>query len=93
MADKDAKEVLEDTDGVGNILSRDELLVTLSDIIKATKAKVINGRVRDPTHERIKTEILRACAYSIHIYSSILKDREISDIERRITELEQNGKH
>ena len=63
-------------------LDRDKLLNMLSEIVKTQHDKIKNGRIRDAKNEKLRLESVRIFSYLCNVYSSILKDRDLSDIER-----------
>ena len=69
-------------------LSRDELLILLSQVVRAQHFKITKGRVRDAKNEKIRLDSVRVLAYLCSVYNGILKDRDLSDIEKRLEALE-----
>ena len=70
------------------LLDRDKLLSLLSEILEAQHRKIISGRIRDPKNEKIRLESVRVLAYLCSVYNAVLKDRDLSDIEKRLEALE-----
>jgi hypothetical protein len=70
-------------------LSLDNLMVIASDVVRELRAKGISGRFRDPENERLRDAKTRLLIESIKAYGSILKDKELSELETRIAELER----
>jgi hypothetical protein len=69
-------------------IDRDMLLNMLSEIVKRQHFKIIKGRIRDAKNEKIRLENVRVLAYICSVYNGILKDRDLTDIERRLEALE-----
>ena len=69
-------------------LDRDTLLNMLSEIVKTQHYKIKRGRIRDAKNEKIKLDSVRVLAYLCSVYNGILKDRDLSDIEKRLEVLE-----
>jgi hypothetical protein len=69
-------------------IDRDKLLNMLSEIVKTQHYKIKNGRIRDVKNEKLKLESVRGLAYLCSVYNGILKDRDLSDIEKRLEVLE-----
>ena len=70
-------------------LDRARLLNVLSAAIK--HAKVQHGRIRDVKNEKIRLERVRVLAYLCNVGNTVLKDKELTDIEQRLDALEQNA--
>ena len=69
-------------------IDRDKLLNMLSEIVKTQHFKITKGRIRDPKNEKLRLENVRVLAYLCSVYNGILKDRDLSDIEKRLEALE-----
>ena len=69
-------------------IDRDKLLNMLSEIVKSQHFKITKGRIRDAKNEKIRLENVRVLAYLCSVYNGILKDRDLSDIEKRLEALE-----
>jgi len=69
-------------------IDRDKLLNMLSEIVKTQHFKITKGRIRDPKNEKLRLENVRVLAYLCSVYNGILKDRDLSDIEKRLEVLE-----
>ena len=69
-------------------IDRDKLLNMLSEIVKTQHYKITNGRIRDAKNEKIKLDSVRVLAYLCSVYNGILKDRDLTDIEKRVEALE-----
>ena len=73
-------------------LDRDKLLNMLSEIVKTQHYKIKNGRIRDAKNEKVKLDSVRVLAYLCSVYNGILKDRDLTDIEKRLEALENANK-
>ena len=69
-------------------IDRDTLLNILSEIVKTQHYKIKSGRIRDLKNEKLKLESVRVLAYLCSVYNGILKDRDLTDIEKRLEALE-----
>jgi transposase len=69
-------------------IDRDKLLNMLSDVLTSQHYKITKGRIRDAKSEKIKLDSVRVLAYLCSVYNGILKDRDLTDIERRVEALE-----
>ena len=69
-------------------IDRDKLLNMLSEIVKTQHFKILKGRIRDPKNEKLRLENVRVLAYLASVYNGILKDRDLTDIEKRLENLE-----
>ncbi|MCK9593727.1 MAG: hypothetical protein M0Q91_17135, partial [Methanoregula sp.] len=70
-------------------LSRNSLLEIASDVIRDLQKKGLSGRFRDPDTERLRDAKTRLLIQSLQTYTLILRDHEITELEKRITELER----
>jgi len=69
-------------------IDRDKLLNMLSEIVRRQHFKILRGRIRDAKTEKLRLENVRVLAYLCSVYNGVLKDRDLSDIEKRVGELE-----
>jgi len=69
-------------------IDRNELLNMLSGILVLQHLKLKSGRIRDAKNEKIRLEALRGFSYLCSVYSSILKDKDLTDIGMRLEALE-----
>ena len=81
----------------GDIIAREEidrstLLAMLSEILKSQHSKALNGRIRDEKRFKLRLDSARVFAYVSSVYGSILKDKDLTEIERRLEVLEGNAK-
>jgi hypothetical protein len=72
-------------------LDRESLLNILAETIRTTHLKITNGRIRDTQKEKIRLETVRILGYLSSVYSGILKDRDLTSIEARLTALEERN--
>jgi hypothetical protein len=84
-----AADVHEQPPGGSVQLTRAQILDILSDTIGGLSYKLRSGRVRDVQHERLRAELARVTAYACSIYSAILKDGAVEEIEKRLEALER----
>lgn len=73
-------------------IDRDKLLNMLSEIVSTQHFKITNGRIRDAKNEKIRLDSVRVLAYLCSVYNGILKDRGLTDIEKRLEVLEKKCK-
>ena len=73
-------------------IDRDKLLNMLSEIVTTQHYKIKNGRIRDAKNEKIRLENVRVLAYLCSVYNGILRDRGLSDLEKRLENLENANK-
>ena len=69
-------------------IDRDKLLSLLGEIVQSQHKKITSGRIRDARNEKIRLESVRVLAYLCSVYNAVLKDRDLSDIEKRLGALE-----
>ena len=74
----------------GRILSRDEVLVMLSDNLQDINHKIKYGKIRDKTNAKIKNAQLNSMVYLAQNYLKGLKDRDLEQIKQELMEL-KNG--
>jgi hypothetical protein len=72
----------------GKSVDRSTLLTLLSDVLKKQHVKVQNGRIRDVKTFKLRLESVRVFAYVASVYAGILKDKDITDILKRLDALE-----
>jgi hypothetical protein len=75
-------------------VDRSTLLTLLGEVLKKQHAKVLNGRIRNEKTCKLRLESARVFAYVASVYGGILKDKDLSDILKRLDALEetQNAK-
>lgn len=73
-------------------LTRETLLSLLTAAVQRTERKVLSGRIRNIDNEKLRLENLRCLGYLCSVYNNILRDNELSDIEKRLTILENQKK-
>lgn len=71
------------------ILSREDLLKMLTELTIKIKNKIFYGRFNKPELERLRINYDRLFCDIIKIYNSVLKDKEISELEERVQKLEE----
>ena len=74
----------------GKILSRDEVLVMLSDNIQELNHKIRYGKIRDKTNAKIRNAQVNSFVYLAQNYLKGLKDRQLDEIQKELVEL-RNG--
>lgn len=74
----------------GKILSRDEVLVMLSDNLQDINHKLKHGKIRDKTNAKIKNAQLNSLVYLAQNYLKGLKDKQLDEIKQDLMEL-KNG--
>ena len=72
-------------------LDRGKLLSLLGEVLKKQHTKVIHGRIRDEKAFKLRLESARVFAYISSVYGGILKDKDLSDILKRLEALEKNA--
>ena len=80
----------------GDIIAREEidrstLLAMLSEILKSQHRQALGGRVRDEKKYKLRLDAVRVYGYLASVYGSILRDRDLSDIIKRLEALETNA--
>jgi hypothetical protein len=75
-------------------IDRTHLLSLMSEILRAQHKRALNGRVRNEKLYKLRMEAIRVFSYAASVYSGILRDKELTDIEARLETLEvvQNAK-
>lgn len=74
----------------GRILSRDEVLIMLSDNLQDINHKIKYGKIRDKTNAKIKNAQLNSMVYLAQNYLKGLKDKQLDEIKEQLLEL-KNG--
>ena len=74
----------------GRILSRDEVLVILSDRIQDLNHKIEYGRIKNATNEKIKNSQMNSLVYLAQNYLKGLRDKDLEQIKNDLMEL-KNG--
>jgi len=70
-------------------LTRDQVLRLSSQTIRALHKRVNGTRFKVQGSDSAKLSHIRALVQILQVYSSLLKDNEIADLEQRIEELEK----
>lgn len=89
MATEETTGELEKTTPPGAIeIGRGELLIMLSEIIQKEHEKLLHGRVRNEKTFKLRLDAARCFAYLSSVYGSILRDKDLSEILKRLEVLE-----
>jgi hypothetical protein len=72
-------------------LDRNTLLSILSEILKQQHKQALRGRIRDEKRFKLRLDAVRVYAYVASVYGSILKDKDLSEIIKRLEVLESNA--
>ena len=75
----------------GRILSRDEVLIMLSDNIQDLNHKIKYGKVRDKTNAKIKNAQVNSLVYLAQNYLKGLKDKQLDEIKNDLLELKSGN--
>ena len=75
----------------GKILSRDEVLVMLSDNLQDINHKLKHGKIRDKTNAKIKNAQLNSLVYLAQNYLKGLKDKQLDEIKQDLMELKSGN--
>lgn len=75
----------------GKILSRDEVLVILSDNLQDINHKIKYGKIRDKTNAKIKNAQLNSMVYLAQNYLKGLKDKQLDEIKQDLMELKSGN--
>ena len=92
--DQTAQELQFDTDmdeelySDSKILKRSELLKVTGECIQYLKKKATAGRFSDQDLEKMRDSKMRLLLESCKVHAAILKDEELSEIERRLVDIE-----
>lgn len=68
---------------------REEILDLLEDALREAHRKVESGRVYDAEAERVRIKWVRAVGYCADQYRKLLRDDDLEEFDRRLTQLEQ----
>lgn len=75
----------------GRILSRDEVLIILSDRIQDLNHKIENGRIKNATNEKIKNSQMNSLVYLAQNYLKGLRDKDLEQIKNDLMELKSGN--
>lgn len=75
----------------GRILTRDEVLIMLSDNIQDLNHKIKYGKIRDKTNSKIKNAQVNSFVYLCQNYLKGLKDRDLESIKQDLLELKSGN--
>jgi len=70
-------------------LSRDQVLRMSSEVIRKLHTRVSTQRFKEQSSDGAKLSHVRALVQVLQVYGSIMKDHELTDLEKRISELER----
>lgn len=80
-----------DADPFEDVAGREEILALLEDGIREAHRKVDSGRVRDAENEKVRISWIRTLAYAANAYRQLLRDEDLEEMDRRLTELEERA--
>ena len=75
----------------GRKLSRDEVLVMLSDNIQDLNHKIKNGKIRDKANARIKNTQVNSLVYLASNYLKGLRDEQLDEIKQELLEFKNDN--
>lgn len=75
----------------GRKLSRDEVMIMLSDNIQDLNHKIKYGKIRDKANARIKNAQMNSLVYLASNYLKGLKDETLEDIKQQLMELKSGN--
>ena len=75
----------------GKKLSRDEVLIMLSDNIQDLNHKIRYGKIRDKANARIKNAQMNSLVYLASNYLKGLKDETLDEIKQELMELKSGN--
>ncbi len=75
----------------GRKLSRDEVLVMLSDNIQDLNHKIKNGKIRDKANARIKNAQVNSLVYLASNYLKGLRDEQLDEIKQELLEFKNDN--
>ena len=75
----------------GKKLSRDEVLIMLSDNIQELNHKIRYGKIRDKANARIKNAQMNSLVYLASNYLKGLKDETLDEIKQELMELKSGN--
>jgi len=74
--------------GKNNPLTRDQVLQLSSETIRQLHKRVNGVRFKEQSSDSARLAHVRALTALMQLYAGLLKDAELIDLERRITDLE-----
>ena len=92
MEDKVNTEADKNAPPGGIEIDRTQLLSLMSEILRAQHKRALNGRVRNEKLYKLRMEAIRVFSYAASVYSGILRDKDLTDIETRLEVLENASK-
>ena len=75
----------------GKKLSRDEVLIMLSDNIQDLNHKIRYGKIRDKANARIKNAQMNSLVYLASNYLKGLRDEQLDEIKQELLELKSGN--
>ena len=75
----------------GKKLSRDEVLIMLSDNIQELNNKIRYGKIRDKANARIKNAQMNSLVYLASNYLKGLRDEQLDEIKQELLELKSGN--
>ena len=75
----------------GRKLSRDEVLIMLSDNIQDLNHKIKNGKIRDKANARIKNAQVNSLVYLASNYLKGLRDEQLDEIKQELLEFKNDN--
>lgn len=72
--------------------SRDVMLSLLDDGIQEAHRKATSGRVYNPESERVRQGWIRVLAYAAGQYRQLKKDKDLDELDERLTRIEEARK-
>lgn len=91
MSNKETEERDKSAPPGGIEIDRTQLLSLMSEILRAQHKRALNGRVRNEKLYKLRMEAIRVFSYAASVYSGILRDKDLTDIERRLEALEEKN--
>ena len=66
---------------------REEILNLLHEAIITLHQKAVSGRIRDVDKDKVRMMVYRTMAYTSNVYNSLLKDKELSELQEDVEKL------
>ena len=73
------------------LLSRDEVLIRMSNKIQEVDYKISNGRIKNQTNQKIKNAMVNSFVYLCQNYLKGLRDKDLDNIKQDLLELKQGN--
>lgn len=71
------------------LMTRDEALGLLQEVIAISKYKAVTGRVKNAENEKIRQTWARVAIHGISAYFTGLRDSQLDDIDTRLKAIEE----